>query len=61
MRSLEDILVEEAKKSRTNPISIRLTNEQLDYVQKLADKTGVSITKVFQIMVETHMKGDQNA
>ena len=61
MRSLEDILVEEAKKSRTNPISIRLTNEQLDYVQKLADKTGVSLTKVFQTMVETHMKGDQNA
>lgn len=60
MSDFETILAEEAKKSRTNPISIRLTNEQLDYVQKLANKTGLSITKVFQTMVETHRK-EENA
>jgi predicted DNA-binding protein len=52
MNNFENKLVELAKKSRTYPVSIRLAEEQIAYLDELAHKTGLSTSKIIQAMID---------
>ena len=52
MNKFENKLVELAKKARTYPVSIRLTEAQIAYLDDLAHKTGLSTSKIIQAMVD---------
>ena len=60
-KTIEQLLLAEAKNSRQYPISVRLNHEELTYIQNLASKTGLSTNKVIRNLITIAMKGGENA
>lgn len=60
-KTIEELLMAEAKNSRQYPLSIRLNYYELKYVQDLAEKTGLSVNKVVRNLITIAMKGGENA
>ena len=60
MTDFNQLLESRARENLTTPTSIRLTHDQLNYLNKLSAQSGLSVSKVIQTMIDAQ-RGGENA